>query len=45
VVNEPGIRYWERGPVAEEKPLVRFIREKCHEVNRIGAYHILEINR
>jgi hypothetical protein len=45
VVNEPGIKYWERGAVAEEKPLVRFIREKCHEIHRIGAYDILEINR
>jgi hypothetical protein len=45
VVNEPGIKYWERGPVAAEKPLVRFIRERCREVQRIGAYHILEMNR
>lgn len=45
VVNEPGIKYWERGPSGEQKPLVRFIRDKCHEAHRIGAYHILEINR
>jgi hypothetical protein len=44
VVDETGVRYWERGSLGQQKPLVQFIRNECHEIQRIGTFHILTKN-